>query len=55
MQVWYEHVADCDHCVKFFSCQAYLFRSAKERGIKLTKDQKKLIPSSLAKVIFQLV
>jgi transcriptional regulator len=52
MQVWYEHVADCDHCVRYSSCQAYLFRSAKERSIKLTKEQKKMIPSELAQVLF---
>src|SRR5208282_533102 len=38
MQVWYEHVADCAHCTKYYACQAYLFRSAKERGKKLTKE-----------------
>jgi len=52
MQVWYEHVADCDHCMRFSACHAYLVRSAKERGIKLTEEQKKLIPSELAQVLF---
>jgi len=52
MQVWYEHVADCNHCVRYYACQAYLTRSAKERGLKLTKEQKKLIPSELAQVVF---
>jgi len=52
MQVWYEHVADCKNCVRYSSCQAYLFRSAKERGIGLTKEQKSMIPSELAQIIF---
>ena len=52
MQVWYEHVADCAHCTKYYACQAYLFRSAKERGKKLTKEQKKLAPSKLAQLLF---
>lgn len=52
MQVWYEHVADCDHCYRYFACQAYLLRSAKERGIKLTKEQKRKIPSELAQELF---
>ncbi len=52
MQVWYEHVADCAHCNNYFACQAYLLRSAKERHIRLTKDQKRLAPSRLAQVLF---
>lgn len=52
MQVWYEHVADCAHCDRYSSCRAYLFKSAKERGIKLSKQQKKLIPSELAQELF---
>jgi transcriptional regulator len=54
MQVWYEHAADCAHCDKFLACQAYLFRSAVERGIKLTKEQRKLPPSRLAQILFGL-
>lgn len=52
MQVWYEHVADCAHCNKYHSCKAYLFRSSKERGIKLSRDQKALAPSKLAQLLF---
>jgi predicted transcriptional regulator len=52
MQVWYEHVADCAHCNKYYACQSYLFRSAKERGIALTKEQRKLAPSKLAQLLF---
>jgi len=54
MQIWYEHVADCPHCNKYFACQAYLFRSAKERGLRLTKEQKGLTPSKLAQLLFGL-
>lgn len=52
MQIWYEHVADCVHCNKYYACQAYLFRSAKERGLRLTKEEKKLVPSKLAQRLF---
>ncbi|HYW02046.1 MAG TPA: helix-turn-helix domain-containing protein [Candidatus Acidoferrum sp.] len=52
MQVWYEHVADCNHCKSYFACQGYLLRSAKERGLRLAKEQRKLIPSELAQVVF---
>jgi transcriptional regulator len=52
MQVWYEHVAGCARCNKYCACQAYLFATAKERGIKLTKEQKKLTPSKLAQLLF---
>ena len=52
MQVWYEHVADCPHCNRYSSCQAYLLRMAKEHGIRLTKEQKKVVPSKLAQVVF---
>ncbi|HKM76018.1 MAG TPA: hypothetical protein VJZ32_06345 [Candidatus Bathyarchaeia archaeon] len=52
LQVWYEHVADCAHCNKYYACQAYLFRSAKDRGIKLTKEQKSVTPSKLAQFLF---
>lgn len=38
LQVWYEHVADCGHCISYASCRAYLLRSAKEHGTKLTED-----------------
>ena len=52
MQVWYEHLADCAHCNNSYACRAYLLRSARERGIRLTKDQKKLAPSRLAQLLF---
>lgn len=52
MQVWYEHVAECGHCSRYYACMAYLSRSAKERGVKLTKEQKKLTPSRLAQFLF---
>lgn len=52
MQVWYEHVADCAHCNKYYACQAYLLRSAKERGMRLTKEQRNLAPSRLAQLLF---
>jgi predicted transcriptional regulator len=52
MQVWYEHVADCAHCIKYAPCRSYLLRSAKERDVKLTDDQKKLAPSRLAQILF---
>jgi len=54
MQVWYEHVADCAHCNRYYACLAYLSRSAKERGVKLTKEQKKLTPSKLAQLLFEM-
>lgn len=52
LQVWYEHEADCAHCNRYSACQSYLFRAAKERGIKLTKDQKASPPSKLAQFLF---
>ena len=52
MQVWYEHVADCAHCNNYYACQAYLFRSAKEWDIKLTKEHKSMAPSKLAQFLF---
>jgi hypothetical protein len=54
MQVWYEHEADCGRCMRYYACQNYLFNSAKERGIKLTKEQKHQPPSKLAQRIFGL-
>ena len=54
MQIWYEHVADCGHCTNYSACKAYLFRNANERGIKLTKEQKKLAPSKLAQKLFKM-
>jgi transcriptional regulator len=52
LQVWYEHVADCAHCNKYYVCQSYLFRTAKERGLRLTKEQKRATPSKLAQFLF---
>jgi predicted DNA-binding protein (UPF0251 family) len=52
MQVWYEHAADCLHCNRYSACRAYLFKSAKERSITLTKEQRKLVPSKLAQSLF---
>jgi predicted transcriptional regulator len=52
LQVWYEHVADCSHCTNYDACRAYLFRSAKERQIRLTKEQRSLAPSKLAQHLF---
>jgi hypothetical protein len=36
----------------YSACQSYLFRSAKSRGIKLNKEQEKLITSELARSPF---
>ncbi len=52
MQVWYEHVADCIHCNRFDSCHGYLMRYAKERNLRLSKEEKKLVPSKLAQLLF---
>ena len=52
MQVWYEHVADCNHCNKFDVCRGYLIKYARERNRKLTKEEKKLVPSKLAQLLF---
>jgi predicted transcriptional regulator len=54
MQVWYEHVADCDHCNKFDACRGYLIKYARERNRKLTKDEKKLVPSKLAQRLLEI-
>jgi len=52
LQVWYEHVADCAHCTSYYACRAYLMESAKERGLKMSKEQKKMMPSKLAQFLF---
>jgi predicted transcriptional regulator len=52
MQVWYEHVADCVHCNKFDACRGYLIKYAKEGNRKLSNEEKKLVPSKLAQLLF---
>ena len=52
MQVWYEHVADCVHCNKFDACHGYLIKYARERNRKLSNEEKKLVPSKLAQLLF---
>jgi predicted transcriptional regulator len=52
MQVWYEHVADCIHCNRFDVCRGYLLKYAKERNLRVSKEQKRLVPSKLAQLVF---
>ena len=52
MQVWYEHVADCVHCHKFDACQGYLLKYAREHNLRLSKEEKKIVPSKLAQLLF---
>lgn len=54
LQIWYEHAANCSHCDRYYACQSYLFKIAKDRKLKLTKEQKKLPPSKLAQLVFGL-
>ena len=52
VQLWYIYEGRCDECNRRRACRKMLEAEAKERGIKLTEQDKELPPTLLAKKIF---
>ena len=52
LQVWYSHTADCDTCKSYNFCRSFLMSEAKKRNVALSKDEKKMQPAQIAKILF---
>ena len=52
LQIWYSHTADCDVCKSYDFCRSFLMSEAKRRNVELSKDEKKLQPARIAKILF---
>ncbi|HYW02042.1 MAG TPA: hypothetical protein VE862_11280 [Candidatus Acidoferrum sp.] len=52
LQIWYSSTADCDKCKSYAFCRSFLMSEAKRRNVNLSKDEKKLQPSRIAKILF---
>jgi len=52
VQIWYRHEGDCENCEQLPACRKSLLAEAKERDIGLTEDQKSMLPSQLAEILF---
>ena len=52
LQIWYSHTADCDTCKSYHFCRSFLMSEAKRRSVELSKEEKKLQPAQIAKILF---
>jgi len=52
LQIWYSHTADCDTCKSYNFCRSFLMSESKRRDVELSKDEKKLQPAQIAKILF---
>ena len=52
VQTWHFEEPNCDKCSYVKRCEERLLDEAKERGVELEAEQKKLPPSKLAHIIF---
>jgi len=49
---WYENPDACEDCEQTHQCKNYLLDEAEEYGIPLIRDEKKLQPAKLARIVF---
>jgi len=49
---WYENPGACQACELTQQCRDYLLDEAEERGIALTREEKRLPPDRLAHLVF---
>ncbi len=55
IQVWYLYEGRCDNCNRSSECLRVLKAEAKEREIKLSEEDLRLLPTQLGRKIFSLV
>ena len=56
LQVWYKHnLGRCNLCPDDTRCKSMLLRNAKDLGVSITPEEKKLEPSKLSNIIFSRV
>lgn len=52
VQIWYRHEGDCKNCDQLKTCRKSLLAEAEERDIQLSENQKSVLPSKLAEILF---
>jgi len=52
VQVWYLYEGRCENCNRSPACLSMLKAEAEERGIKLTEEDLRLLPTKLGRKIF---
>jgi hypothetical protein len=53
VQVWYKHEGNCEKCKKLQTCREALLTEAKDRNFLLPKGTESILPSKLAKALFE--
>jgi positive regulator of sigma E activity len=54
-QIWQYHASKCGNCQSLKACREVILGEAEERGITLTKEEKKSTPTQLAHTVFSKV
>jgi len=52
VQIWYRHEGDCGNCDQLEACRKALLVEAEERDIHLSENQRSVLPSKLAEILF---
>ena len=52
VQIWYRHEGDCKNCDQLEVCRKALLVEAEERDIQLSENQRSVLPSKLAEILF---
>ena len=53
VQVWFEREGNCEKCPFLDDCRRILLEEAKERGISLSEEEKRYLPTDLARNLFR--
>lgn len=51
VQIWYDHVGECEKCQEYGQCRMSIFQEFKERGIEIPNQ--KLRPTNLIDFLFE--
>ena len=54
-QIWQYHAGKCGDCKSLNGCREVILGEAEERGITLTKEERDVMPSKLAHIVFSKV
>ena len=53
VQVWFKREGNCERCPFLDDCRRILLEEAKERGISLSEEEKRYLPTDLAGNLFR--
>ena len=55
VQIWHRYSGRCEECDLLESCMSVILDEAEERGVELTKEERKNYPAKIAHIVFSRV